>query len=80
MQRATNSRNMIILTRDEWALQLAEAYKKGAEDERKASTATVAPAAKNHKKAAKFKTKNGTAVEWRGAVVTGTAAADGEGE
>lgn len=78
MQRATNDRNMIILTRDEWALQLAEAYKKGTEDERKASADIAVPAAQKRKKAAKIKVKSGSAVEWRGAVVTDMAA-DGEG-
>lgn len=74
MKISANNTDMIILTRDEWARQLAEAYQKGAEDERKAS-ATISPMPAKCKKAVKLKAKGDKAVEWRGAVVT-----DGEGE
>lgn len=75
MQPAANNSNLIILTRDEWARQLAEAYKKGAEEKEKA-TATVSPSVtQKSKKTAKIKAKSGKTVEWRGAVVT-----DGGGE
>lgn len=69
MQTATNNANLIILTREEWAKQLSEAYKKGAEDAQEAVATACSSNRQKSKKAAKVKASDGKTLEWRGAVV-----------